>query len=81
MSHYRIKIEELKNGEIKYIPQRAVLRISGGWIKRPEIRWEDMFAGSFSNEKLVLEKIELDKKWEELQKGKEVKSTTFKRID
>ena len=81
MTDYRIKIEELKNGETKYIPQKAVLRISGGWIKRPEIRWVDMFAGSFSSEELALEKIELDKKWEELQKGKEVKSTTFKRID
>ena len=81
MTDYRIKIEELKNGETKYIPQKAVLRISGGWIKRPEIRWVDMFAGSFSSEELALEKIELDIKWEELQKGKEVKSTTFKRID
>ena len=81
MADYRIKIEELKNGETKYIPQRAVLRISGGWIKRPEIRWVDMFAGSFSSEELALEKIELDKKWEEQKKGKEVKSTTFKRID
>ena len=81
MADYRIKIEELKNGETKYIPQRAVLRISGGWIKRPEIRWVDMFAGSFSNEKLALEQIELDKKYEEQRKGKEVKSTTFKRID
>ena len=78
---YRIKIEELKDGETKYHPQKGYLHVSGRWIKRPEIRWENMYCGSFSTEKLALEKIELDKKWEEQKKGKEVKSTTYKIIE
>lgn len=78
---YRIKIEELKDGETKYIPQKGYLYTSGGWIKKSEIRWENMYCGSFSTEKLALERIELDKKWEEQKKGKEVKSTIYKIIE
>lgn len=78
---YRIKIEELKNGEKKYMPQKGYLLISGKWIKRQEIRWENMFCGSFSTEKLALEKIELAKKYEEEIKGNKIKSTTYKMID
>lgn len=80
---YRIKIEELKNGETKYIPQKGYLHITGGWIKRPEIRWENMLARgcSFSNEETALQKIELYKKLEEQKKSKEVKSTSYKMID
>ena len=78
---YRIKIEELKNGEKKYMPQKGYLHVSSGWIKRQEIRWENMFHGFFSTEELALEKIELAKKHEEEIKGKEVKSTTYKIVE
>jgi hypothetical protein len=78
---YRIKIEELKDGEIKYHPQKGYLHTSGGWIKKSVIRWENMYGVSFSTEKLALERIEIDKKWEEQKKGKEVKSTTYKIIE
>ncbi len=50
---YRIKIEERNNGEKRYIPQKGYLHISGGWIKRQEIRWDNLFCGSFSSESLV----------------------------
>ena len=39
MSYYRIQIDELQNGEKRYIPQKAELRISRSWIQRQEIRW------------------------------------------
>lgn len=80
MSYYRIKIEELNNGEIKYIPQKGYLYTSGGWIKRPEIRWENMYCGPYSRESLALEKIKQYQKIEEEMKGKEVISTSYKTI-
>ena len=78
---YRIKIEERNNGEKRYIPQKGYLRISGRWIKRQEIRWDSIFAGSFSSESLALEKVNEYKKLDEQRKGEEVKSTTYKTID
>jgi hypothetical protein len=78
---YRIKIEERNNGEKRYMPQKGYLHISGGWIKRQEIRWDNLFCGSFSSESLALEKIEEYKKLVEKRKSEEVKSTTYKMID
>ena len=39
MSYYRIQIDELQNGEKRYIPQKGELRISRSWIQRQEIKW------------------------------------------
>lgn len=82
MSFYRIKIDELKDGEIKYIPQKGYLITRRSFLQsKSEIRWENMFCGSFSSESLALEKIELDKKWEEQKKGKQILKTIYKMID
>lgn len=78
---YRIKIEEKNNGEKQYIPQKGYLHISGKWIKRQEIRWDNLFCGPFSSESFALEKIDEYKKLVEKRKGEEVKSTSYKMID
>jgi hypothetical protein len=82
MSYYRIKIEELKNGETRYVPQKGYLVTTRSFLQsRSNIRWENLFCGSFSSESLALEKIEFDKIYEERKNGKEIVTTTFKIID
>jgi len=92
MSHYRIKIEERNNGEKRYIPQVSRLVISGGWIKRQRIVWDNILTydyghradsvikHSYSTEQEALDLIESYKKEIEKKNGEEVKSVTYKMI-
>jgi hypothetical protein len=92
MSHYRIKIEERNNGEKRYIPQVSRLVISGGWIKRQRIVWDNILTydyghrtssvikHSHSTEQEALDFIESYKKEIEKMNGEEVKSVTYKMI-
>jgi hypothetical protein len=92
MSHYRIKIEERNNGEKRYIPQVSRLVISGGWIKRPRIDWDNILTydhghrtdssikHSYPTEREALDLIESYKKQIEKMNGEEVKSVTYKMI-
>jgi len=92
MSHYRIKIEERNNGEKRYIPQVSRLVISGGWIKRQRIVWDNILTydyghradnvirHSYSKEQDALDIIESHKKEIEKKNGEEVKSVTYKII-
>jgi len=92
MSHYRIKIEERNNGEKRYIPQVSRLVISGGWIKRQRIDWDNILTydyghrtdssikHSYSTEKEALENVESYKKQIDKKIGEEVKSVTYKMI-
>ena len=89
MSHYRIKIEERNNGEKRYIPQVSRLVISGGWIKRQRIDWDNILTyhttssvikHSYSTEQDALENVESYKKQIEKKNGEEVKSVTYKNI-
>ena len=77
---YRIKIDELKNGENRYTPQVGHLHIYGGWTKRQEIRWTNI-NDSYSNESDAMMVIESYKHTQEIKKGKEVVSSTFKIIE
>ena len=82
MSYYRIKIEELKNGETRYVPQKGYLFTTRSFLQsRSNIRWENMYCGPFSSESLALEKIEFDKIYEERKNGQEIITTKFKIID
>jgi hypothetical protein len=81
MSYYRIKIDELNNGEKRYTPQFSRLIISGKWIKKTEIVWYNFSCGSFTEEINAINHIQSLRKLELKQKGKEVKSTTYKNID
>jgi len=77
---YRIKIDELKNGEYCYTPQVGHLHVYGGWSKRQEIRWNNI-NDSYSNESDAMMVIESYKHTQEIKEGREVKSSTFKIIE
>jgi hypothetical protein len=94
MSHYRIKIEERNNGEKRYIPQVSRLVNTGGWIKRQRIVWVNIIHNNFygsrtssterelhNREQDALDIIERYKKSLEIEKSKEVKSTSYKMIN
>jgi len=80
MSYYRIQIDELQNGEKRYIPQKGDLHVYGGWVKRQEIRWKNI-GDRYFDETQAMIIIEGHKKDEEIKRGIEVKSTTYKMID
>jgi len=81
MSYYRIQIEELQNGEKRYIPQKGELHISRSWIQRQEIRWRSIGDARYISETEAMRIIENNKEYDELKKGLEIKSTTYKMID
>jgi len=80
MSYYRIQIDELQNGEKRYVPQKGDLHVYGGWVKRQEIRWKNI-GDRYFDETQAMIVIEQDKKAEEFKRETEVKLTTYKMID
>lgn len=78
---YRIQIDELNNGEKRYIAQKGYLVTTRGWIRRQYMEWDDIFPGSHSTEELALFEIEREKKRIAEKKGENVKSTTYKIIE
>lgn len=78
---YRIKIEELNNGETRYTPEKAYLETTRGWIQHQRIRWEMITGGTYPDEAGALKAIEIDKNNELRKLGNKVKSTTYKPID
>jgi hypothetical protein len=80
MSYYRIKIDELQNGEKRYVPEKGELHVYGGWIKKQEIRWYNI-GDRYFDETQAMIVIHEHKKAEEIKRGTEVKSTTYKMID
>jgi len=80
MPYYRIRIDELKNGEIRYVPQEGFLVDYGGWIKRQTIHWQDIHDG-FTTEEDALEMIDYVRGYRTKKEGKQVKKSTYKIID
>jgi hypothetical protein len=80
MPYYRIEINELNNGKKTYRVQCGYLYTSGRWIKRTEMRWDNIYESSFDTEREALELIEGLKKYDATQEGNKVKSTTYKLI-
>lgn len=91
---YRIKIEEKNNGEKSYTPQKEELWVSGGWVKRQEMRWYNIIhshgytfglsqtvGASYKTEEGALKIIEAYKNKDIIEEGNKVKSTTYKTID
>ena len=91
---YRIKIEEKNNGEKGFTPQKLELWISGGWVKRQEMRWYNIIhahsntfglsqtvGASYKTEESALKVIEDYKNKDIIEEGNKVKSTTYKMID
>lgn len=81
MSYYRIRIDELKNGEARYVPQEGFLITHRGWLsKRSEIHWQDLHAG-FDTEEDALDMVNHARAYRSKQEGKQVKSSKYKNID
>jgi hypothetical protein len=81
MPYYRIRIDELENGDTRYVPQEGFLVEYGGWIKRQDIRWDDMHKDGFALEEDALEMINHVRGYRNKQEGKTVKSSTYKIIE
>ena len=94
MSNYRIKIEELNNGEKLYIPQVCKLEIKKRMFRQTqELVWYNIhkigvsFGSSntitvrYGNEEDALKMIEGHKNKNKIEKDNEVKRITYKMID
>jgi hypothetical protein len=94
MSHFRIKIEELNNGQKVYIPQVCKLEIKKRMFRQTqELVWYNIhkvgcaFGSSntitvrYGNEEDALKLIEGYKNKHQVEKDNQVKSTTYKMID
>jgi hypothetical protein len=93
--YYRIKIEELNNGEKLYIPQICKLKIKKRMFKQTqELVWYNILRahGStfglsttvwerYDNEEVALRVIEDYKNKEQVEEDHKIKSTTYKMID
>jgi hypothetical protein len=81
MPYYRIRIDELKNGETRYVPQEGFLvEYVICWIKRQKINWQDMHGVGFDNEPDALEMIDYVRGYRDKKEGKQVKSSKYKNI-
>ena len=78
---YRIKIDQLNNGEKRYTPQVGKLKVSGKWIQKQEIVWENIINESFVQESYAIKVIEEHRKIQDKKHGSKIKSTTFRIID
>ena len=93
MSYYRVQIDELQNGEKRYTPQKAELRISRSWIQRQEIKWYNIIqeGGSYGLSTRIKETYDTEEDALSIintykgigiyEEGKKLKSTTYKMID
>jgi hypothetical protein len=80
MSNYRLRIEELGNGNKKYYIQKAVLVTTRGWIiQRQRIVWKD-YTGDFSCEETVMSALANIKAMDAEMEGKQVVKTTYKDV-
>jgi hypothetical protein len=95
MEYYRIKIEELNNGQKTYIPQVCKLKIKKRMFRQTqELVWYNILKAhgstfglsteiwtKYVNEEDALKVIEDYKNKEQIEKDNKIKSTTYKMID
>ncbi len=85
MDYYRIQIDELRNGEKRYIPQKGNLRVYGFLVKRKKIKWKNIgdgrLDGRYFSETEAMNVIKQHKEYKELKKGLETTSSTYKMVD
>ena len=79
MSNYRLRIEELGNGNKKYYIQLAVLVTTRGWIQRQRIVWKD-YTGAFSCEETAMTALANIKAEDAKRVGQQVVKTTYKDV-
>ena len=81
MSRYRIRIDELNNGEKRYVAQVMKMEITGGWVKRTRFFWENINNIIHTTEESALNAINREKEFESQRLNNSVKSTTFKMVE
>jgi hypothetical protein len=79
MSYYRLRIEELGNGDKQYYIEKAVLIITRGWIQQQRIEWKD-YAGPFTLEETAMTALTNIKAEDAKREGKQVVKTTYKDV-
>jgi len=92
MSKYRIKIEELNNGEKKYSPQCSKLSTVGWLVKKVSTSWYNILQDGgryalsrtisqwYETEEDALSAIDNYKRTRQYEEGKKIKSTTYKNV-
>ena len=78
---YRIKIDELVNGEKRYTPQISRSRIMTGRMVRVDIVWDNLSNKQYLKETKALKVIWKHKKHMDNLKEYKVKTTTYKNIE
>lgn len=93
MVQYRIKIEELNNGEKSYIPQYGTEKLIVGRFCWLGMNWENIISDeymfqtstiikqSFNTEQEAIEIIEQYKQYVAKNESEKVKSVTYKKIN
>jgi hypothetical protein len=79
MSYYRLRIEELGNGDKQYYIEKAMLVITKGWIQHQHIEWKD-YAGAFTLEETAMTALANIKAEDAKREGKQVVKTTYKDV-
>jgi len=79
MSYYRLRIEELGNGDKKYYIEKAVLITTRGWIQQQRIEWKE-YTGAFSSEETAMTALANIKAEDVAREAKRVVKTTYKDV-
>ncbi len=79
-TYYRIRVNELNNGDKMYVPERSVLEVNRGWFQRQRIYWEPLTYKDCETEEDAMAYIQAAKDSDERKHARQVKSTTFKEI-
>jgi hypothetical protein len=79
MSNYRLRIEELGNGNKKYYIEKAVLITTRSWIQQQRIEWKE-YTGAFSCEETAMTALANIKSEDAKRVGSQVVKTTYKDV-
>ncbi len=81
MSNYRLKIEELRNGDKRYYIEKAVLIITRGLfqIMKQRIEWQQ-YTGAFTLEETAMTALARIKEEDVRREAKRVVKTTYKDV-
>ncbi len=79
MNNYRLKIEELGNGDKRYYIEKAVLVITRGLFQKQRIEWQQ-YSSYFSSEETAMTALVNIKAEDAKREAKRVVKTTYKDV-
>jgi hypothetical protein len=79
MNNYRLKIEELGNGDKRYYIEKAVLIITKGLFQKQRIEWQKI-AGVFTFEETAMSALARIKEEDAKLEATQVVKTTYKDV-